>query len=232
MSVESLKVFFDIAAVVLLFLTFVAGAGVLITGNIISDRQADKLRQFDQNLTAAKTELGRQEERAANAELGQEKLKNANLKLEERIAQQGHRNVRLLASQDQFAAALKPFAGQKFEIGPCSEFADDWEVWEFRTVLESTLSAKSSWVSKGLKYAHVCTTGVAVYVRSTSPPSTREAAATLAKSLDNLLGRYAIGKLPAYQVGLVVTSPPTPPAVNGVESSEPDTILIVVGEHP
>jgi hypothetical protein len=67
-SVESLKAFFDIAAVVLLFLTFVAGAGVLFTGNIINNRQASQLRQFDQNLTAAKSELAKQQERAAKAE--------------------------------------------------------------------------------------------------------------------------------------------------------------------
>lgn len=65
MSVESLKAFFDTAAVVLLFLTFVAGAGGLITGNIVNDRQAERLRQFDQNLTTAKYDLAKQQERAA-----------------------------------------------------------------------------------------------------------------------------------------------------------------------
>ena len=68
MSVESLKSFFDIAAVVLLFLTFLAGAGVLITGNVINERQAKQLRQFDGDMTKAKTELGKQQERAANAD--------------------------------------------------------------------------------------------------------------------------------------------------------------------
>jgi len=68
MSVESLKSLFDVAAVILLFLTFLAGAGVLITGNIINALQAERLRQFDKDLTEAKTELGKQQVRAANAE--------------------------------------------------------------------------------------------------------------------------------------------------------------------
>ncbi|MBB5059182.1 hypothetical protein HDF16_003905 [Granulicella aggregans] len=68
MSVEGLKSLFDIATVVLLGLTFFAGAGVLITGNIINKRQDGKLRQFDVDLTGAKTELAKQQERAAKAE--------------------------------------------------------------------------------------------------------------------------------------------------------------------
>jgi hypothetical protein len=44
-SVESWKSFFDVATVALLFLTFLAGAGVLLTGNIINERQSKQLRQ-------------------------------------------------------------------------------------------------------------------------------------------------------------------------------------------
>jgi hypothetical protein len=42
MPIESLKSFFDIGTVALLFLTFAFGAGVLITGNIINDPQAEQ----------------------------------------------------------------------------------------------------------------------------------------------------------------------------------------------
>jgi hypothetical protein len=59
MSVEALKSFFDVGTVILLFLTFAFGAGVLITGNIINGRQAVQLRQFDKGLTEAKTELAK-----------------------------------------------------------------------------------------------------------------------------------------------------------------------------
>ena len=68
MTVESLKSFFDVGTVALLFLTFAFGAGVLVTGNIINKRQAVQLRKFDSDLTAARIELGRQQERAAHAE--------------------------------------------------------------------------------------------------------------------------------------------------------------------
>jgi hypothetical protein len=66
--VEGWKSIFDIATVALLFLTFAAGAGVLFTGNIINRRQDAQLKQFALNLTAAQTELGKQQERAAKAE--------------------------------------------------------------------------------------------------------------------------------------------------------------------
>jgi hypothetical protein len=59
MSVEALKSFFDVGTVILLFLAFAFGAGVLITGNIINGRQAVQLRQFDKGLTDAKTELAK-----------------------------------------------------------------------------------------------------------------------------------------------------------------------------
>jgi hypothetical protein len=49
-------------------LTFAAGLGALITGNVINKRQEQQIRQFDSDLTEAKTELGKQQERAANAD--------------------------------------------------------------------------------------------------------------------------------------------------------------------
>jgi len=68
MSLEGWKAAFEIVGVILLGLTFLAGAGVLITSNRVNARQAERLRQFDQDLTGAKTELGKQQERAAKAE--------------------------------------------------------------------------------------------------------------------------------------------------------------------
>ncbi len=86
MSVEAWKSLFDIAAVVLLGLTFVAGAGVLLTGNIINKRQEEKLRKFDGDLTAAKSDLAKQQERAAKAEssiaLAEQHSAEANAKAE------------------------------------------------------------------------------------------------------------------------------------------------------
>lgn len=47
MSVESWKAFFDVGTVVLLFLTFAFGFGVLFTGNIVNTRQAEEIRRQD-----------------------------------------------------------------------------------------------------------------------------------------------------------------------------------------
>jgi predicted negative regulator of RcsB-dependent stress response len=67
-SLEAWKTFFEIGGVILLFLTFVFGAGVLFTSTRINERQAKQLRQFDSDLTQARTALSVQEERAAKAE--------------------------------------------------------------------------------------------------------------------------------------------------------------------
>lgn len=68
MSVEFWKAIFDWGAVVLVGLTFIAGAGALITGRIINDRQSAQLQKMGADLTAAQTELAEQQERAAVAE--------------------------------------------------------------------------------------------------------------------------------------------------------------------
>lgn len=101
MSVESLKSIFDIAAVALLFLTFAAGAGVLITGNIINRRQEEKLRKFDGDLTAAKTDLAIQQERAANADA---RAKDADARIAE--AQRGSAEASERATKAQGSLAL------------------------------------------------------------------------------------------------------------------------------
>src|SRR5438876_5470420 len=107
MSLDGWKSFFEIGAVILLFLTFVFGAGVVITTNWINERQAERLREFDKSLTDAKTDVLKQEERAANAErdaaeakrtaaeagAGTEKIRQENLKLS--LAVEGERKARL-----------------------------------------------------------------------------------------------------------------------------------------
>jgi hypothetical protein len=59
----------------LLLLTLQAGAGALYTGREINKGQAEKLRQFDKDLTDANTKLGKQQERAAEAELKLDELR-------------------------------------------------------------------------------------------------------------------------------------------------------------
>lgn len=68
MSLEALHSLFQIGSVVLLGLTFFVGAGALITGNRLNRQQAERLRTFDADLTAAKLALADQQVRAAAAE--------------------------------------------------------------------------------------------------------------------------------------------------------------------
>jgi hypothetical protein len=69
MSVESWKVLFDWASVVLVGLTVIAGAGALVTGKILNDRQANGLKQFQLDLAAAN-------DRASHADLKRVELQN------------------------------------------------------------------------------------------------------------------------------------------------------------
>jgi hypothetical protein len=61
MSLEGWRAFFETGGVILLFLTFVFGAGAVLTSKRINEKQAEELRQFSLNLAA-------QQERAAKAE--------------------------------------------------------------------------------------------------------------------------------------------------------------------
>ncbi len=72
MSVEQWKTIFDWATVVLVGLTFVAGAGALCTGNILSERQSAQLMKFE-------IDLETQKEKTATAEAVVLRLQKARL---------------------------------------------------------------------------------------------------------------------------------------------------------
>lgn len=98
MSLEFWKTAFEISGVILLFLTFLSGAGVLLTSTRINVRQADRLRQFD-------IELAKQQERAAKAEreLLEERQNTANRDL-------------TAEAQHALSEKLKSFAGQRVSV--------------------------------------------------------------------------------------------------------------------
>ena len=60
--------FFEIGGVALQFFTFAFGTGALYTATKVNDRQAVRLREFEKEVTDARTELGRQQKRAARAD--------------------------------------------------------------------------------------------------------------------------------------------------------------------
>jgi hypothetical protein len=68
MSLESLKSLFEWGGIALLAFTVFFGAGALLVNSRLGHIQEDKIREFDKELTSAKTELGKQQERAANAD--------------------------------------------------------------------------------------------------------------------------------------------------------------------
>jgi hypothetical protein len=68
MSVEDWQHFFEFWGIALLFLTFVSGTGVLLTGRKVNQQQAERLRGFELQITDARTALATQQQRAATAE--------------------------------------------------------------------------------------------------------------------------------------------------------------------
>jgi hypothetical protein len=77
MSLEGWKTFFETGGVILLFLTFVFGAGAVLTSQRINSKQAGELRQFAINLSS-------QQERAANAEKDAAEAKSTSASANER----------------------------------------------------------------------------------------------------------------------------------------------------
>src|SRR5271154_5473364 len=67
-SWETAKTFCEWAGVILILLSFLAGFGAVFAGRKIAAAQKTQLERFDQDLTAAKIELAKEQERAAKAE--------------------------------------------------------------------------------------------------------------------------------------------------------------------
>jgi hypothetical protein len=113
MSVELWKFIFDWATVVLIALTVVSGAGALITGGIIAKRQDARLYEFDKDLTGAKLELGKQQERAAQAEKSAAEAKQLASGFETEIAK----------SNERAAEANSKAEGFRLDIAKANEHA-------------------------------------------------------------------------------------------------------------
>jgi hypothetical protein len=123
MSVELWKGIFDWAAVVLVGLTFIAGAGALITGRILSHREEERLRQFDSELTGAKNELVKQQGQTAQVEVALEAQKERTAKAEKdasdaALALAKFKQPRTISPEQRqkLVADVKPFARTKFAM--------------------------------------------------------------------------------------------------------------------
>src|ERR1700685_3380176 len=69
MSIDTWKWIFDWAAILFVAATFFAGAGALITGRVINDRQEESLRTMKKDLTNKQTELATAQGETAKAQL-------------------------------------------------------------------------------------------------------------------------------------------------------------------
>lgn len=108
MSLEGWKAFFEGGGVGLLFFTFLFGAGALLTTRRLNERQAAQLRQFEKDLTDARTKLGEQQERAAVAEKALRDVTNTAGEANERAAVANLRASRLeKETEDERMARVK-----------------------------------------------------------------------------------------------------------------------------
>jgi len=250
MTVESWKSIFDLATVALLFLTFAAGAGVLITGNIINSRQKQQLQTFDSDLTAAKSGLAKQQERAAKAEAqiasAQADAAEANLqiaKANERTAglevQAAQLRVQLSAQQrrsnvlldqpirSRFVAHIASFKGQRFDISACG--LKESEIAYFSMSMWSTLEGAGWTVGANDTKSPSCHPGVLVVVDPNASQRTRDAAHIL------LLALVEAGLAPNNSIVSEIPPPPANADAPGtwyLHSSHPDSLVILIGTHP
>ncbi len=120
MSLESWKSVFDWVALIAVFVTFAFGVGALWTGNIISHRQVERLRRFDSDLTAAKSDLAKQQERAAKAEASiataEQHSAEANAKAEGFRADIAKANESAMQAKAQVAEATAEAARANLEL--------------------------------------------------------------------------------------------------------------------
>ncbi len=140
-SLELWNRIFEIGGVILLFLTFVFGAGALLTSKRINARQAAELRRFNRELTDAQTELDKQrvraadaaaklaklQEDAANAKAAQQKVEIELAKQQERAATAESDLLRLKESQKD--RTISPAQAKQLLSDLANQINEPTEVW-------------------------------------------------------------------------------------------------------
>lgn len=219
MSMETLKLIFDWATVVLLFLTFAAGAGVLYTGSIINERQAGQIKQFEKDLRDKDVKIAEAQHGVVDAknsasalsiELESEKQKTARfqkeadearLALESRVRTQGPRYFLLRAAAPKLAVELSRFPGQQVAMLICGMYKTDRETLETWGSLANILGPDTVNGVKGAGWKSVrgnpiwdkcglSMQGISVIVSPESPKTTRDAAEALSAGLQSVLPPY------------------------------------------
>lgn len=116
MSVEGWKSLFDVLAVVLLGLTFVAGFGGLVTGKVVNRRQENRLRQLQGALTQAKIVAANATAKAGEATRAADAEKIERLKLEAQIAPRRMTKKQKVRIAENCAGFKDVFSGKRVKV--------------------------------------------------------------------------------------------------------------------
>lgn len=224
MSLELWKSIFDWATIVFIALTVFTGAGAIIIGDRLGKRQFEQSRQFDKDLTAAKStqqrveiELTKQKERTASAEKAASDAALALAKFKEP-------RTLTLEQQGKITAKVKPFAGMTFDVAASNKTesfllldkiedalaAAGWEELNWASGSTSTISRPSGKPSVGFAIE----TGVSVQVEIEKRSELLPIAKVLAAALT--------------EEGIAARAELMPTA----QTNSHDSIHIVVGDKP
>ncbi|MEQ1895820.1 MAG: hypothetical protein ABL971_00375 [Vicinamibacterales bacterium] len=170
MTIDSLNDLFNAAGVILVGLTFFFGAGALLTGRQINQRQSAELLRLGTELTRAQSGLAEQQARAANAEAELARIR------QQVVAR------KLTASQR--SSLISHIGGRKAQfvvVSPlmdseAADFADDLDA-ALREAGAETLRVRN-WISSGFGVSVGWLTGAA----EPDLRGIRELAATLSGS--------------------------------------------------
>jgi len=143
MSLESWKSFFEIGTLILLFLTFVFGAGALITASRLNTIQAKELTELRLKAAEARDRATKNEQEAARLAKEAEEERIARLELEARV---GWRRIGPSA-QSEIAAHLAAFTGEPALV---AYDLNDLEASSFASYIAATLHAANWEVAERL----------------------------------------------------------------------------------
>jgi hypothetical protein len=171
MTLETLKTVFEVGGLVLILFTFLFGGGAWYTTRELNKQQEAQLRKFDRDLTEAKTELSRQQERAARAEEAQKHVELELSRQKERTAnaEKNVTDLQVYASPRWLNAkklgdAMRPFAGTAFIIKHTTEAEPErlagyismgLQMAGWKVVGSEVLSADTTWAGLEIESAQM-----------------------------------------------------------------------------
>jgi hypothetical protein len=209
MSAETWKSVVDWGTIIFLALTVVTGSAALILGDRINEKQAEHLRKFDEDLTAAKTALSKQQKETAEAQLALQQYVD-------RVAR--HQGGRRIEPVGAFLNQLKDKPKGKAEI---RYKIDDKEAYWFASEIRSNL-IKAGWeASDPVPFAEDFTKGILIDSGITVVAKNSMDAMDHNSLMSALMAAIGFGM--GGQFGITTKNEP---------ALEPDKFIILVGQKP